>query len=54
MVLFDPETMADNALLRHSDAALMGLRSVLISGHVVLQDGLVADGERRGRLLHKR
>ena len=51
LVLFDPETVADNTTLDRADAPPAGIRAVLISGQVVAQDGGVVGQQRLGRVL---
>jgi len=53
LVLFGPETVADHARLAQPDAAPSGIRAVLIAGEVVVQDGQLASGPRRGRVLRR-
>ena len=53
LVLFDPETVADNTTLERPDAPPTGIRSVLISGQLVAQDGQMVSRERCGRMLRR-
>jgi N-acyl-D-amino-acid deacylase len=53
LVLFDPETVADQATLAQPDAPPVGIRAVLLGGRIVVQDGQVVDGARRGRVLRR-
>jgi N-acyl-D-amino-acid deacylase len=53
LVLFDPETVADNTTLAQPDAPPVGIRAVLLGGRVVAQDGQVVDDARRGRVLRR-
>lgn len=53
LVLFDPETVADNTTPDRPDAPPAGIRAVLISGQVVAQDGQVT-GRRCGRVLRRK
>lgn len=53
LVLFDPEKVADHATLAQPDAPPSGIRAVLIAGEVVVQDGELASGPRRGRVLRR-
>jgi N-acyl-D-amino-acid deacylase len=53
LVLFDPHTVADNTTPDRPDAPPTGIRTVLISGQIVAQDGRVVSGERRGRVLRR-
>lgn len=53
LVLFDPTTVADNTTPNRSDAPPTGIRAVLVSGHVVAQDGQITSQERRGRVLRR-
>lgn len=50
---FDPTTVADNTTPNRSDAPPTGIRAVLVSGHVVAQDGQITSQERRGRVLRR-
>ena len=51
IVIFDPETVADNTTPDRPDASPTGIRVVILSGQVVVQEGKVVSRERRGRLL---
>jgi N-acyl-D-amino-acid deacylase len=51
LVVFDPATVADNTTPDRADASPTGIRSVLLSGEAVVQEGRVIDGECRGRVL---
>ena len=51
LVLFDPQTVADKTTLRSPDTAPTGIKSVLISGQVVAQDGRLVNEDRHGRVL---
>jgi N-acyl-D-amino-acid deacylase len=53
LVLFDPDTIADKTSPQHPDAPPVGIRAVLLSGHVVAQDGRVVGTQRRGRVLRR-
>lgn len=53
LVLFDPDTVADNTTTERADAPPTGIRAVLVSGHVVAQDGQVVDRGRWGRVLRR-
>jgi N-acyl-D-amino-acid deacylase len=53
LVLFDPETVADNTTPDRPDAPPTGIRAVLISGQVVAQDGKIVSQKRPGRVLRK-
>ena len=53
LVLFDPVTVADNTAPDRSDVPPTGIRAVLISGHIVAQDGRLVDQKRRGRVLRR-
>jgi len=53
LVLFDPATVADNTTLDRPDAPPAGIRTVLVSGQVVAQDGRVVGRERVGRMLRR-
>jgi N-acyl-D-amino-acid deacylase len=53
LVLFDPETVADNTTREQPDAPPSGIRAVLLAGKVVAREGrLVGDG-RHGRVLRR-
>ncbi|WP_437673392.1 N-acyl-D-amino-acid deacylase family protein [Sorangium sp. So ce131] len=53
LVVFDPLTVADNTTRERTDAPPSGIRAVLITGGVVVQDGALASKTRRGRLLRR-
>ena len=53
MVLFDPATVADNTTPERPNAPPTGIRTVLISGQVVAQDGQIVSQERMGRILRR-
>lgn len=53
LVLFDAERIADRTGPGCADAAPAGIRTVLISGEVVLDGGERVPGPRRGRVLRK-
>jgi N-acyl-D-amino-acid deacylase len=53
LTLFDPAAVADNTTPDRSDVPPTGIRAVMISGHIVAQDGQVISRERRGRVLRK-
>jgi N-acyl-D-amino-acid deacylase len=53
LVLFDPDTVADRATLAQPDAPPVGIQAVLLGGQVVVRDGQVVDGVRRGRVLRR-
>jgi N-acyl-D-amino-acid deacylase len=53
LVLFDPQTVADNTTLQSPYAAPTGIKSVLISGQVVAQDGRLVNEDRHGRVLRR-
>lgn len=53
LVLFDPETVADNTTPEHPDAPPTGIRAVLLGGRIVAQDGQIVQGERHGRVLRR-
>lgn len=53
LVLFDPETVADNTTPDHTDRPPSGICSVVISGQIVVQDGHLSTGELHGRVLRK-
>jgi N-acyl-D-amino-acid deacylase len=54
LVLFAPETVADNTTPAHSDAPPSGIQAVLISGRVVAQEGRLVSPQRWGRVLRNR
>ncbi len=51
VVIFNPDTIADNTSVAHPDAAPTGVDTVLISGEVVAQDGRMVNQGRHGRVL---
>jgi N-acyl-D-amino-acid deacylase len=53
LVLFDPDTVADNTTRQDPGAAPTGIEAVLISGQVVAQGGERVDDVRRGRVLRR-
>ena len=53
LVLFDPQTVSDNTTLAQPDAPPTGIRAVLISGQVAVQDGQVQTTERHGRVMRR-
>jgi N-acyl-D-amino-acid deacylase len=53
LVLFDPETVADNTTPDRLDAPPTGIRAVLISGQVIAQDGRIIAQRRYGRVLRR-
>jgi N-acyl-D-amino-acid deacylase len=53
LVLFDPQTVADNTTRARPDAPPTGIRTVLISGQVAARDGQVLREERHGRVLRR-
>jgi len=53
VVLFDPGRVADHTTPERPDAPPSGIRTVLISGQVVAQDGQMVSQERRGRVLRR-
>jgi N-acyl-D-amino-acid deacylase len=53
LVVFDAETVADRATLAQPDAPPVGIGAVLLGGRIVVRDGQVVDGMRRGRVLRR-
>jgi N-acyl-D-amino-acid deacylase len=53
LVLFDPDTVADNTTPDRPNAPPTGLRAVLLGGTVVARDGQIVPGERRGQVLRR-
>ncbi|MGC9333931.1 MAG: amidohydrolase family protein, partial [Anaerolineae bacterium] len=53
LVLFDADKVADHATLARPDVGPSGIRTVLIAGEVVAQDGQVIPEIRRGRVLRR-
>lgn len=53
LVLFDPAGIADRTAAGRTSAAPVGVRSVLISGEVVMENGARIPGPRRGRVMRK-
>jgi N-acyl-D-amino-acid deacylase len=51
LVLFDPQTVADNCTPSRPDAPPSGIRAVLIAGEVVAQNGEVVSDKRHGRVI---
>jgi N-acyl-D-amino-acid deacylase len=54
IVIFDPETIADQTTRDRPDMHPSGIHRVMISGHWVVQDGKVQHAIRVGRLLRRR
>lgn len=53
LVLFDPETVADNTTLERADAPPSGIRVVMIGGQVVARDGRLLQNGRHGVVLRR-
>jgi N-acyl-D-amino-acid deacylase len=53
LVLFDPESVADNTTPEKPSAPPTGIRTVLISGQIVAQDGKMVSKERHGRVMRR-
>lgn len=53
LVLFDPQTVADNTTPERSDTPPTGIHTVIISGEVVAQEGKVLATKRHGRVLKR-
>jgi N-acyl-D-amino-acid deacylase len=53
LVLFDPESVADNTTPENPSAPPTGIRTVLISGQIVAQDGKMVGKERHGRVMRR-
>jgi len=53
LVLFDPNTVADNTTLDRPDALSTGIQTVLISGQVVAREGQIVGRKRCGRVLRR-
>jgi len=53
LVLFDPQTVADNTTRDRPDAPPTGICTVLISGQVTARDGQIVSEERHGRVLRR-
>jgi N-acyl-D-amino-acid deacylase len=53
LVLFDADRIADRTAPGRTDAAPEGVRSALISGEIVMQNGARVAGPRRGRVMRK-
>jgi N-acyl-D-aspartate/D-glutamate deacylase len=49
IVVFDPETITDQASYRHSTRPSLGIRHVLVNGTFVVRDGTLAGDARPGR-----
>jgi N-acyl-D-amino-acid deacylase len=54
LVLFDPETVADNTTPERPDMPPSGIHAVLIGGQVTARDGQIVSRERHGRVLRRR
>jgi N-acyl-D-amino-acid deacylase len=53
LVLFDPESVTDNTTPEKPSASPTGIRTVLISGQIVAQDGKMVGKERHGRVMRR-
>ncbi len=53
LVLFNPATVADRTTRQQPDVPPAGIHAVLIAGQVVVQDGRLIPGPRRGRVLRR-
>jgi N-acyl-D-amino-acid deacylase len=53
LVVFDPQTVADNTTPEQPDAPPTGIETVFISGQPVVRNGKTAAQQRRGRVLRK-
>lgn len=53
LVLFNPQTVADNTTPERADAPPTGIHTVIISGEVVAQEGKVVTAGRHGRVLKR-
>jgi N-acyl-D-amino-acid deacylase len=54
LVVFNPDSIADNTTFQQPDAPPSGIKNVLISGQVVAHDGQLVSTERFGRVLRRR
>jgi N-acyl-D-amino-acid deacylase len=53
LVLFDAATVADNTTPERPDAPPTGIRTVLVDGKVVAQNGHIVTGQRHGQILRR-
>jgi N-acyl-D-amino-acid deacylase len=53
LVLFDPDTVADNTTLQQPEQTPTGIESVLISGQLVAHKGQIVSDKRWGRMLRR-
>jgi len=53
LVVFDPKKVADNTRRDRADAPPSGIRAVVLSGKVVVQEGRLVNGTRCGRVLRR-
>jgi N-acyl-D-amino-acid deacylase len=53
LVVFDPETVADNTSYREPTAKPSGIEYVLVNGDVAVRDGAVDPTLRAGRVLRR-
>jgi N-acyl-D-amino-acid deacylase len=53
IVVFDPETVADNTTTSQPYNPPTGIKVVLVSGKVVVQDGQLVNQQCCGRLLRR-
>jgi len=53
LVLFDAATVADRTTRERPDAPPAGVHTVLIAGQIVVQEGRLLPGPRRGRVLRR-
>lgn len=53
LVLFDPQTVADNTTPERADAPPSGIRVVMIGGQVVARDGRLMKDGRHGVVLRR-
>jgi N-acyl-D-amino-acid deacylase len=53
LVLFDPDTVADNTSLEQPAAPPTGIEAVLLGGNIVAQRGRLADGKRCGQVFRR-
>ena len=53
LVLFDPQTVADNTTSTQTEAPPSGIHSVLVSGKVAARDGKITDARLHGRVMRR-
>lgn len=51
LVLFNPDTIADNTTIRQTDQKPSGIEKVVINGEIAVMDGCYLKGKKAGRVL---